>query len=851
MKLKRLSALLLAALLLLGCLSGCKKAPSAQDGTPQTAQSTPGSPFTTLSEQSEDAADPTAPRFAYVPEYFDIPQEVVSAFLADCAEDLVFFGGRIDEGTLHYTRIFTDEDGNEREQEIEQPNFREALFACDLKTGKASELEQFRYPEPLEGWDEMDSRIIEIRAQPDRSAWIAVDAIPVRYNLPDGFDPARDQKESYATYGQNQLYLLHIGEDGTELGRIELGSTNFFHLLTDETGRVYISSNESISVFEPDGQLRFTLENPDSGTLCQISKDQMALNCLVYDPLQKASVPFVHLIDAEGKSLGEKIPLTQYCADILPGNGEYLFYYQYNNAIFGYLTDREERPCVLNWIDCDIEPSRVSRVRMLPDGSVFAFYSEYTKHQSHYQIIRLHVEDVSSQPAKTVLQMAGYQVNGDMSDKVVAFNRASKTCRIALTDYSGVSATPEAGLQVLITQIMAGQVPDLFLTAGLPVSQLAARGLLTDLYPLIDSGKYGLSRSSFVQSVLKALEIDGKLYQMPVAFEIMSAFGLERTVGGYGTWDFAAVQDAMAQLPEDDATIFNRDMTKSIALEDCIRINLSSFVDWTTGTCSFDSDAFLSLLNFANSFPAEYDAANDNEPYEPENQRIARGAQLLNACRLNSFSSYLYQCVFFEEPIRFIGYPSGGINNGSCFTMEDVSPFAISASCRDVDGAWEFISSFVTDEAQIVEDDNYNQFPINKAAFDDAAACLKQYRYSMGNDGKPYVNDKGETVRIPWEVASGSRTYPPDFEIRDAAGELIAAVEPSNPTMIDIYRLSDEQIDSMLELIDSTTLAVSEQSDLYDIIIEECSAFFAGAKDAKQTADIIQSRASLYIAEHS
>ena len=60
----------------------------------------------------------------------------------------------------------------------------------------------------------------------------------------------------------------------------------------------------------------------------------------------------------------------------------------------------------------------------------------------------------------------------------------------------------------------------------------------------------------------------------------------------------------MTQL-QDGATVFSDGWTKTQVLNNCLSRNLSTFVDWTTGKCSFDSEAFQQLLAFCNSFPDE------------------------------------------------------------------------------------------------------------------------------------------------------------------------------------------------------------------------------------------------------
>ena len=81
----------------------------------------------------------------------------------------------------------------------------------------------------------------------------------------------------------------------------------------------------------------------------------------------------------------------------------------------------------------------------------------------------------------------------------------------------------------LNTEIMSGVIPDMFLTENLPIERYAAKGILTDLYELIDSDAE-LTRESFVPQIIKACETDGKLYELPASFMVQTAFGLSKDV---------------------------------------------------------------------------------------------------------------------------------------------------------------------------------------------------------------------------------------------------------------------------------------------------------------------------------
>lgn len=172
-------------------------------------------------------------------------------------------------------------------------------------------------------------------------------------------------------------------------------------------------------------------------------------------------------------------------------------------------------------------------------------------------------------------------------------------------DYSEFNTNDDysAGLTKLNTEIMSGVIPDIFLTENLPIERYAAKGILTDLYELIDSDAE-LTRESFRPPDHQGLrDGTGKLYELPASFMVQTAFGLSKVVDGYDVWNVAAVQDAMTKLQE-DAYVFDYYTTQATVMGNCVSNNLSAFVNWQTGECSFDSESFAALLNFAKTFPA-------------------------------------------------------------------------------------------------------------------------------------------------------------------------------------------------------------------------------------------------------
>ena len=64
-------------------------------------------------------------------------------------------------------------------------------------------------------------------------------------------------------------------------------------------------------------------------------------------------------------------------------------------------------------------------------------------------------------------------------------------------------------------------------------------------------------------------------------------------------------------------------------------------------------------------------------------------------------------------------------------------------------------------------------------------------------------------------------------------------------------RMTQEQADQILDLINATTAVYGYDESILNIISDEAAAYFAGEKSLDDTANMIQSRVNLYVAEQS
>ena len=67
--------------------------------------------------------------------------------------------------------------------------------------------------------------------------------------------------------------------------------------------------------------------------------------------------------------------------------------------------------------------------------------------------------------------------------------------------------------------------------------------------------------------------------------------------------------------------------------------------------------------------------------------------------------------------------------------------------------------------------------------------------------------------------------------------------------MIELYAVTQEQYDTVMELIESTTNFLDYDQSVLSIITEEAAGYLAGDRSVEEASRLIQSRVSLYIQE--
>lgn len=839
MKTKRMLALLLAALMIVGLFAGCSK-----DGTKDPGKTDPGNSLIDQTKPSQTTA-----KYAYKADYFDL-----------AVPDGVQYGNQICAAgtTLYLTASMQGEEITNTDPDTGETwsyyDSRLGVLTIDPDTGICTELSNLQLPEVPEG-AEGGVNCYNMIGSDDGTLWMLVNVYATQYELPDDFDPNTDSKWNYPSTDINGSYLMHIAADGSTIASLDLSDTNnednedgmsgnLSSFAVDAAGNLYVSDYNNIYVLDAEGNVQFKLDGSQyNGSLYRLNAQQVGVMWYNYtDDVNAADENGQYFvpIDLETKDWGEKVKLPSNVESILPGDDAYDFYYTYNNNIYGYAAKTDTKEKLVDWLACDVDTNNMSGYAMLSDSRVAALMQDWSTDPTTYQLIVLHRVDASEIKEKKVLTLACMYLDWNLRSMIVEYNKTNDEYRINVVDYSEYATDDDynAGVTKLTTEIISGSVPDIFLTSNLPIDKYAAKGVIADLNTFMDGGN-GLSRDYFVPQVMSALEKDGKLYELPTSFSVQTAYALSSIASQYDTWNVAAVQDAMTQLQE-GATVFSDGWTKNTALSNCLSRNLSAFVDWTTGKCEFDSEAFQQLLAFCNSFPAETsdgdgaiayapsaDIAVDDAMWESDATRITNGKQLMSTTGMYSFDSYIWNVYAIRDKITFTGYPT---EDGSGSSFELQMPMAISSVTKYPDAAWDFVCSIIKKMNTIDENNYYYGFPISQAAFDAEMTDIMTEQYQLDENGE----------QVDWD-GDGE----PDRAIRGS----YETMENGETVYKDVYALTQEEMDQILGVINNTHSVYDYDQEILDIITDEVAAYFAGDKDVQTTASMIQSRVNLYVQE--
>lgn len=338
---------------------------------------------------------------------------------------------------------------------------------------------------------------------------------------------------------------------------------------------------------------------------------------------------------------------------------------------------------LFDWSEPGIVSPGYTNLYELGDGSWLLFYRGQTS---------LELLEEKLLPPKTTLTLLTDYPRAELYTIVNDFNRTSEGYRVEVQLLGDGGLTAE----LLRTQLIAGEGPDIF--AFYDRSSLADLGAnsFEDLLIYLDADEeYG--RDTLVPELLEAMCVQDKLDWLPYSFGI-STFTAPSAYLSEPGFSFGEAKQAAAKtgLP-----LFPGWMTRDILWGWLSDFAVGQYMDLEAGTCSFDNEDYISLLEECAAAAAEF-GSDSAALYNS----LLQFELLQNLIRVSTISDN------YGGAYAFVGVPNE-TTNGSMFSPDLC--FAISSTSGNKDAAWQLVRSCLSDEHQQM---NLTSFPASASVLD-------------------------------------------------------------------------------------------------------------------------------------
>jgi len=606
----------------------------------------------------------------------------------------------------------------------------------------------------------------------------------------------------------NTYLLRTISADGEVVSEWDFGELlNIEDLFIqdmkkDRNGNIYLLSDQKIYIFDATGELMEQIEDDslmtniirtkdgeilagfdyeDGYTLKKIDADELAF-CETYD----TSIPYYSITG---------------CIEGL----EYDFYYTDSESLYGYDLEKAESVKKADWVSSNINSSSLGKICMLSENTMLATYGREASDDT-YGLYFLKKVDPKDVKVRETITFCSLYPDEEVREQAIRFNKSQDEYQVVVRDYSS-SEEPMVDMHKDLT---AGEMADIVDLSGLCSDKYVSKEIFADLYEFMEADEE-ISKEDFMKNVLLAMETDGKLYR------ITPTFGINSLVTGASDVKMGekfSVSDLCA-LEKNGAKAFYMD-AKTTILSRAIELNYEEYVDWNRGSCNFEGESFLSVLEYADTYPAEEEMVWDEDTESMTN--VVRGKKVLCASvyNLGMADVQLYE-EMFKSDISVVGFPSE-VFVGSALSMD--REFAISDASKHKEGAWEFLKTYLSREyvSSLFTADEYLGNPIRKDSMED-----KIRRYTAT---EAYTDDFGNEI-LPVSYEWGYEDI-----------------------MMQMSPLSEQQAQLYRDAVMQTDHRYVYDSDVITMVTEEAQPYFDGQISAEEAAANIQERVSTYMEDY-
>lgn len=430
-----------------------------------------------------------------------------------------------------------------------------------------------------------------------------------------------------------------------------------FYLLSRETlARVDKTGAETARVFR---------EHPEEGEFFTAMQPLDGSVYVLADSMLVGSVPALWRYDGALASEPEVLLNAAQAAGIGPYSGTQLLF-NGQDGIYAAEPGSEDGELLFSWKELGITNS-AEQLWPVEDGFVF-----FTSGEAEVESLR---RQPGPAPVRTMLTLAVVTTDlfqYEYTQMLRDFNLSQTDWVIDYTMYTDSEYGEGEPLDLLRTQLIAGQAPDLYLffTSGYEDLGLRPEDVCTDLLPLLGDD---FTADSLLPGLYDLLLVDGALYQLPLEVDIDTMIAPSRLFPSAGMTleelDRARVEAGDGWVPIESWN------TPENLFALCTGFCIGAYTDRDAGTCDFQTQSFYDFLTWCKTWGGDGSIAE-----QPEKA-------LLRRCSVAPYiagrEEFAVQC-FGEPGYTYVGYPSP---NGTASAYDLRAALGVSPQCSSTEGA--------------------------------------------------------------------------------------------------------------------------------------------------------------------
>lgn len=399
---------------------------------------------------------------------------------------------------------------------------------------------------------------------------------------------------------------------------------------------------------------------------------------------------------------------------------------------------------------------------------------------------------------RVVLGGLSNDINDEVKEDVKNFNRYSKDYYIEILSYDF-----REEYSSFYKDLIRGEGADLFVMDGMPVENLARKGILKDLTPYFEASSV-VKKDDLEETVWRAGEFAGGQYLVIPEFYPL----------GYLAADGALSAEEIFSMIEEypDSIIINgMDSANAISLFlGVFSQEIESRLDMENGTCHFDDEKFIWILEKAKEYAGQKRTLNSS---------TGVGELLYNKELLLSTSNFTIRSYLEMKSggvldfASITGYPD---SSGQVFYRLMRNRFyGMNSASRCKEGAWAFLEFLLSEE----------------------------YQEKMNGSGAGNFSARKDVNEMLFaQLLDGTHPIYQTHYRNQYNGQPMEGYER--------FTEEDKALIKMIidhsYLIDSITF-----NTVSEVVLEELQTYFTGDRTAEDTAKIIQQRLAIYLEEEN